>query len=103
MLTERFSDDELRTLCFDLGLDYDLLPGQGKGGKARELLSYLDRRDRIDELIEVGQALRPDVPWRGGTHDLPNLTIPNNLPPRSEFIGSSNSNYGRILGFAPQK
>lgn len=87
VLTDRFSDDELRTLCFDLGLDYDLLPGEGKGGKARELLRYLDRRDRIDELIEVGQTMRPDVPWRGEADDLPKLAIPHNLPPRSEFVG----------------
>mgnify|MGYP006289021193 CR=1 FL=1 len=87
ILTERFSDDELRTLSFDLGLDYDLLPGEGKGGRARELISYIDRRERLDELIEVGQALRPDAPWRAEAYDLPKLAVPHNLPPRSEFIG----------------
>ena len=36
-LTEYFNEEELRTVCFDLGIDYDNLGGEGKGGKAREL------------------------------------------------------------------
>lgn len=87
ILTERFSDDELRTLCFDLGLDYALLPGEGKGGKARELVAYLVRRERLSELVEVGQQLRPDIRWAGEALDLPKLSVPHNLPPRSEFVG----------------
>jgi tetratricopeptide (TPR) repeat protein len=87
VLTDRFSDDELRTLCFDLGLDYDLLPGEGKGGKARELVRYLERRERLTELFEIGEELRPDIPWKDEVLDLPKLTVPHNLPPRSEFIG----------------
>ena len=46
-LTARFSADELRTFCFDLGVDSENLPGEGKAGKARELLLYLERYDRI--------------------------------------------------------
>jgi ATP/maltotriose-dependent transcriptional regulator MalT len=62
-LTARFSADELRTLCFDLGIDSENLPGEGKAGKARELLLYLERYDRIPELIECCRQSRPDVPW----------------------------------------
>ena len=35
LLIAHFSADELRTLCFDLRVDYDALPGEGKEGKAR--------------------------------------------------------------------
>ena len=63
ILTERFAHGELRTLCFDLGVDYDDLPGGGKADKARELIVYLERRDRIRELLEAGKRLRPDVSW----------------------------------------
>ena len=62
-LVTRFNEDELRTLCFDLGVDYDGLPGEGKVGKARELVAFLDRRSRIPELLKFGRQLRPDVPW----------------------------------------
>ena len=63
LLVERFSQGELRTLCFDLGLDYDDLPGQGKADKARELLEYLDHRCAVQRLVEVGRQSRPDISW----------------------------------------
>ena len=53
ILTNRFNESELRDLCFDLGLDYDDLPGAGKKDKARELVAYYHRRGRIGELIQA--------------------------------------------------
>lgn len=61
ILLNRFNEEELRTLCFDLALDYDMLPGRGKEGKARELLAYLERRNRLSELVELLQRNRPDI------------------------------------------
>ncbi len=63
ILTTRFSDGELRTLCFDLGVDYENLPGQGKADKARELISHLERRQRIAALVATGRGQRPDIAW----------------------------------------
>jgi hypothetical protein len=63
VLAERFDEGELRTLCFDLGIEYDDLPGEGRADKARELVAYLERRDRIPDLIEIGERIRPDVSW----------------------------------------
>lgn len=63
ILAERFDLGELRTLCFDLGIDYDDLPGEGKANKARELVAYLNRHDRIPELLRAGEQLRPDISW----------------------------------------
>jgi len=62
-LATYFDAGELRTLCFDLGVDYDDLPGEGKTNKARELITYLERRDRIPELVSACQGLRPHVAW----------------------------------------
>ena len=39
ILTERFDAEGLRTLCFDLGTDYDDLPGRGKVGVVNRRLS----------------------------------------------------------------
>lgn len=63
ILSSRFSEDELRTLCFDLGIDYDDLPDQGKVNKARELISYHQRRNQLHRLIETGRATRTDIVW----------------------------------------
>ncbi len=63
ILRERFDEDELRDFCFDLNVDYDSLRGEGKADKARELLCYLERRNRIPELVEIGKTARPDVSW----------------------------------------
>jgi hypothetical protein len=98
ILSERFDESELHTLCFDLGIDYQDLPSQAKADKARELVEYLDRHGRIAQLAEFGQKLRPDISWEsallaskgslpGAEQSALERQIPHNLPPRSEFIG----------------
>ncbi len=60
VLVRYFNDDELHNLCFDLGIDYDDLGGDGsKSGKARELISYLERRNRLGELVQLINRERP--------------------------------------------
>jgi hypothetical protein len=61
ILVTRFSDEELRTSCFDLGIDHDSVPGLSKADKALELIAYLERRGRLSELITVISRARPDI------------------------------------------
>ena len=61
MIAACFDAGELRTLCFDLGVNYDDLPGEGRADKARELVAYFERRGRIRELEEHCRQLRPQV------------------------------------------
>ena len=75
LLVKRFSDGELRILCFDLGVEYEDLPCAGKTDKARELVDYMDRYDRLADLVRVGRGSRPDVPW-------PDIN-PQSVPPIS--------------------
>lgn len=63
LLLERFNDSELRMLCSDLDIEYDDLAGGERASKARELIEYLQRRQRLPELITMGRHLRPDVNW----------------------------------------
>jgi len=77
-LIQYFDEEELRTLCSDLRVDYDSLQGKGKEAKARELVAYLGRRGRIHALIEMCIRLRPHVDWEETTH------IP---PPERSQIG----------------
>ncbi|MCP4357360.1 MAG: tetratricopeptide repeat protein [Chloroflexi bacterium] len=62
-ILESFNTDELRTLCFDLRVDFENLPGEGKNSKVRELISLLERQDRLPELIAALQASRPQTAW----------------------------------------
>lgn len=45
--------EALRTLCFDLQIDFDLLPGPDKGEKTRELVKYWQKRNQLDRLVEA--------------------------------------------------
>ncbi len=63
LLIDSFDAGELRDLCFDLEVDYDSLRGEGKAGKARELIAHLERRRRVADLLQVGREARPELPW----------------------------------------
>ena len=66
-LVEHFSIEELRTLCFDLGIDHETLPGREKAELARELIVHQQRVGRIPELCERCRELRPGVSWEDTT------------------------------------
>jgi hypothetical protein len=59
ILVTNFNDGELRDLCFDLGVEYENLGGEGKSGKARELVAYCQRRERLPDLEAACRRLRP--------------------------------------------
>jgi hypothetical protein len=56
-----FSYEELRDAVFELNLEFDELSGQSKSQKSRELIVYLDRRNRLPELIEYIKRVRPNA------------------------------------------
>jgi len=47
-----FNDGELNTLCFDMIIDYQDLPGNSKGDKVRELVAYCTRHGLENELVQ---------------------------------------------------
>ncbi len=61
LLNQRLDLEELRTLGFDLGIEYDSLRGEGKTAKLRELLIYLERRNEIERLEDWLRRHRPDI------------------------------------------
>jgi hypothetical protein len=67
IFTTRFSEDELRTFCFDIepkfATLYDTLPGSGTEAKSRELIAYYSRRMKLGDLIEKGRELRNEIDW----------------------------------------
>lgn len=61
LLDSRFSLEELRTLCFDLDVEYENLPGEGKAAKARELIAHMQRHGRMPELVAAVRRARQDI------------------------------------------
>jgi formylglycine-generating enzyme required for sulfatase activity len=49
-IVAHYSNEELKTLCFNLFVEYEDLSGEGRSGKARELVKYVERHGRLDHL-----------------------------------------------------
>lgn len=63
MLTTRFSQSDIEIITFDLGLEYNDLPGDELRLKIFNLIREMDRRNRLNDLISLAQQLRPEIPW----------------------------------------
>jgi hypothetical protein len=61
-LITTFGLSDLQDICGALDVDYESLPA-GKGGLARELVLYCERRGMVPKLIEICRAERPGVNW----------------------------------------
>lgn len=72
-LSDRFNLEELQTLCFDMSIKYEDLPGDTISAKARELVIFCYRYGRIPQLLEQCKQQRKDVIWerpaKGETSD----------------------------------
>lgn len=58
-LSDRFGEEDLRDLAFDLAIEYDDLPGATRKDKARELVVYCHRRGLLPELKQAILQRRP--------------------------------------------
>ncbi|MCB8944345.1 MAG: hypothetical protein H6658_11400 [Ardenticatenaceae bacterium] len=58
-----FNEGELRDLCFQLGEDYENMPGQNKSDRVRELILLLNRKGQLEKLVGLGRKLRPNGQW----------------------------------------
>ena len=63
LLIQHFSLDELRVLCFDLGLEYEDLPGDTLSTKIHAMIGHLQRRSQLPTLLEEVAEQRPAVAW----------------------------------------
>jgi hypothetical protein len=61
VMTMHFNLNELKNLCFDLGVDYEEFGEAGKSGMVRELIAHMRRRGRFDELVGEIKRTRPDL------------------------------------------
>ena len=52
MLITQFTESDLRDMAYDLGVDYEDFDGDTMNGRVSELLAYMRRRGRLDELAQ---------------------------------------------------
>jgi hypothetical protein len=62
-ITQYMDNEEIATLCFDLGIEYDNLKGTEKESKVRELVSFCNRSGKLNSLTALCQSMRPNVSW----------------------------------------
>jgi len=60
-MCETFSLGELKVACFDLRIDYDDLPGDGRENKVVELINYAMRRGMLQDVVAYVQEARPNL------------------------------------------
>ncbi|MCW5882334.1 MAG: CHAT domain-containing protein [Anaerolineae bacterium] len=60
-LVTSLNSEELRDLSFDVGVDYDALPGDTEEGKARELILYMERSGRVDQILSWLNKNHPEI------------------------------------------
>ena len=58
-----FNLSELQNLSFELGINFEDINGQNRIDKLRELLTFIERRNRLDELIKKCAEKRPHIDW----------------------------------------
>lgn len=73
LMSQHFNTEELRDLCFTLGIEYENLGSDTKSGKIRELIAYCQRHACLGSLLNTCRQLRPHVQW-------PTLPTETNAP-----------------------
>lgn len=59
-----FSENELRSLCFDLDVNFDSLPGSNTREKTNEMIRHFSQRGQINDLLRILRIKRPNFNWR---------------------------------------
>lgn len=63
MVSMSLSLDEVCTLCFDLGVDFEELKGESKTSKIRELILLMYRKGKFNTLIAHLNYTCPNILW----------------------------------------
>ncbi|MCL4266114.1 MAG: tetratricopeptide repeat protein [Anaerolineae bacterium] len=63
LFAKAFNLNELQTLCLELGIDDETLPGTEKTSKITSLILYCVRERKLNELIGIVREERPHSSW----------------------------------------
>jgi len=90
-----FSLVEMKTLAFDLGIDYESLPYETKTEFAMELISYCERKSMLSPL--VASTIKA---YKGAPHE---LAVLRELAKKFDLLALIPSNNTDISGMWPKK
>jgi hypothetical protein len=62
-IAQTFSESELKTICFDLGIDFEELGQGNKTDKIIELIGLMRRRGWLGNLLSAINDARPSLEW----------------------------------------
>lgn len=62
-MIDSFDDEDIRKICFELNVVYENLSGDILSAKIRALITYMDNRGRLEELVDICQQERPNLTW----------------------------------------
>jgi hypothetical protein len=63
LIHDNFDAEDLRQLCFEIGIAYDDLGGRGHNDRVRELILLVVNNDSAGRLLEKLRELRPLTEW----------------------------------------
>jgi tetratricopeptide (TPR) repeat protein len=62
-IKDTFNLEELKSLCFDLRIDYEDLARANRTGKIEELINYVERHEKKEEFFGALKLIRPNIDW----------------------------------------
>ncbi len=76
-----FNFSEVKTLCFNLGVDHENIPGDGRSAFIRNLVVSMAKRNRLQELVDHVREERSFVEWQNVPADfeLPDSIIEEDI------------------------
>ncbi len=66
IINQYFNKEEIRDMCFQLGIEYEEFPTETRTAMSRELIRTCDRLGNIDKLVKLCQQKRPNIIWPKG-------------------------------------
>ena len=99
LLLKHFNESELNTLCLGLGIEYEDLAGQERPAKARQLIKYLQRQQRLGDLKTAVLRQRPMAVWPTTTSTPP---LPPAINERWQLTSTDSDQLATILATLPE-
>jgi hypothetical protein len=88
VLKQYYSESEIRTMCFDLGIEYESVPGRGKSERVDELVYFAQRTGRLDHFAAYVRQTREFI----------QLKMTDTLPELPETVSGGSSGTTIIQG-----